>query len=61
MQAKKVRVENADVGRIKITVEFWEHDAFGEAKFKFLRHLSEPTDMMEIDLPTNCFLLIKGE
>lgn len=59
--SKKIRVENADGGREKVTVELWGEDCRGDVQLKCLLCLSEPTDMIELELFDKQFLVIKGE
>lgn len=54
--AKRIRIENADCGAIKIVVEVWQDD-----KLLSLRLLTEPTDMIEIEILANQLLVVKGE
>lgn len=59
--AKRIRVENADCGRAKVTVELWGKDCNGDSELRCLICLPEPTDMIELEISEKQFLVIKGE
>ena len=57
--AKKIRIENADRERHGIEINVMQTECYGDSSLEHLYFLNHPTDMVDLILQEEQFLIVK--